>query len=48
MMDKRPDSPRLASLRAKLAAREGQSEYKKNCEEIRAEIKRLEGPEYNL
>lgn len=36
------DSPRLASLRAKLKAREGKSEYKKNCEEIRVEIARLE------
>lgn len=36
------DSPRLASLRAKLAARKGKSEFKKNCEEIEKEIARLE------
>lgn len=46
------DSPRLASLRKKLAAREGKSEYKENCEHIRAEIARLEeeasGPEFKL
>jgi hypothetical protein len=35
------ETPRLASLRAKLKAREGKSEYKKNCEEIREEIARL-------
>lgn len=33
---------RLEALKAKLAAREGKSEYKKNCEEIRKEIARLE------
>lgn len=33
---------RLASLRRKLRAREGKKEYEKNCEEIRAEIARLE------
>jgi hypothetical protein len=39
------ESPRLASLRAKLKAREGRKEYEKNCEEIRKEIARLEmGP----
>lgn len=35
------ETPRVASLRAKLKAREGKSEYKKNCEEIRKEIARL-------
>lgn len=33
---------RLIELRAKLAARKGKAEYKKNCEEIKAEIVRLE------
>lgn len=33
---------RLEALKAKLAAREGKSEYKKNCEAIREEIARLE------
>jgi hypothetical protein len=42
------ESPRVASLRAKLKAREGKKEYEKNCEEIRKEITRLEGPEYDL
>lgn len=47
-----PDSPRLASLRKKLKAREGKAEYVKNCEVLRAEIARLEkaaaGPEFDL
>lgn len=34
---------RLEVLKQKLAAREGKSEFKKNCEEIRKEIARLEG-----
>jgi hypothetical protein len=42
------ESPRLASLRAKLKAREGKKEYEKNCEALREEIARLEGPEYDL
>lgn len=46
------EGPRLASLRKILKAREGKSEYKQNCEEIRAEIARLEGeasgPEFKL
>lgn len=33
---------RIASLKAKLAAREGKKEYTENCEAIRAEIARLE------
>lgn len=33
---------RLDALKQKLAAREGKSEYKKNCEAIREEIARLE------
>lgn len=33
----------LETLKAKLAAREGKAEYKKNCEELRKEIARLEG-----
>jgi len=33
---------RLVQLRDKLNAREGISEYEKNCEAIRAEIARLE------
>jgi hypothetical protein len=36
------ETPRLASLRAKLKAREKTPGYEKNCEEIRAEIARLE------
>ena len=36
------ENERLASLREKLAAREGRSEYKQNCEEIREEIAKLE------
>lgn len=51
-MNKPADSPRLASLRKKLKAREGTPGYEKNCEDIRAEIVRLEeiaaGPEFNL
>lgn len=41
MTDKPVETPRLASLRKKLAAREGKKEYEKNCEAIRAEIARL-------
>jgi hypothetical protein len=37
------ETPRLASLRKKLRAREGKKEYEKNCEELRKEIARLEG-----
>jgi hypothetical protein len=37
------ESERLASLRKKLAARDGKKEYAKNCDAIRAEIARLEG-----
>lgn len=33
---------RIATLKRKLKAREGKAEYKKNCEEIRVEIARLE------
>jgi len=36
------ETPRLASLRKKLRAREGKSEEKQNCEDIRAEIAKLE------
>jgi hypothetical protein len=36
------ETERMASLRRKLAAREGKKEYAKNCEEIRAELARLE------
>jgi hypothetical protein len=41
-MTKPVETPRMASLRAKLKAREGKSEYKENCEHIRAELARLE------
>lgn len=41
-MSKFVETPRLVALRKKLAAREGKSEYTKNCEEIRKEIARLE------
>jgi hypothetical protein len=33
---------RIATLKAKLAARDGKAEYKENCKAIRAEIERLE------
>ncbi len=36
---------RIEQLKAKLAAREGQAGYKKNCEALRLEIARLEGSE---
>jgi hypothetical protein len=36
-------SEHLASLKRKLAAREGRPEYKKNCEALKKEIARLEG-----
>jgi hypothetical protein len=39
----KPDSPRLASLRKKLEARDGKPGFEKNCEAIRAEIAKLEG-----
>lgn len=42
MPDKFIETPRLASLRKKLKAREGKGEYKENCEHIRAEITKLE------
>lgn len=46
------ESERLASLRKKLKARDKVPGYEKNCEEIRAEIARLEaaaqGPEFDL
>ena len=41
-MTKIVETPRLAALRKKLKAREGKKEYEKNCEDIRAEIDRLE------
>ena len=41
-MSKFVETPRLAALRKKLAARDGKAEYKKNCEAIREEIARLE------
>ena len=36
------ETPRLASMRKKLKAREGKAEYKENCEHIRREIAKLE------
>ncbi len=42
MSNKFVETPRLASLRKKLKAREGKSEYKDNCDDIRKEIARLE------
>ncbi len=42
MTKKFVETPRLAALRKKLKAREGKSEYSKNCEELRAEIARIE------
>ncbi len=41
-MSKVVETPRLIALRKKLAAREGKSEYTKNCEALREEIARLE------
>lgn len=35
---------RIADLKAKLAAREGKSEYKANVAAIRAELERLDDP----
>jgi hypothetical protein len=35
-------TPRIEALKRKLKAREGKKEFEKNCEEIRAEIARLE------
>jgi hypothetical protein len=34
---------RIEALKRKLVAREGKPEFKQNCEELRAEIARLEG-----
>jgi hypothetical protein len=34
---------RVEALKRKLAAREGKPEFKHNCDELRAEIARLEG-----
>jgi hypothetical protein len=36
------ETDRMASLRKKLAAREGKKEFAKNCDAIRAEISKLE------
>lgn len=36
------ETPHLASLRKKLAARDGKKEYQKNCEDLRKEIARHE------
>lgn len=36
------DTSRVASLKAKLAARQGKAEYKENCEHLKREIARLE------
>lgn len=36
------ETPRLASLRKKLKAREGKSEYKDNVEDLKREIAKLE------
>lgn len=33
---------RIDALKRKLAAREGKAEFKENCDQIRAEIARLE------
>lgn len=38
---------RIASLKAKLKAREGKAEYKENCKALRAEIARLESVSMN-
>lgn len=47
-----PENERLASLRAKLKARDKVPGYEKNCDAIRAEIAKLEaahtGPEFDL
>lgn len=36
------ETPRLASLRRKLKAREGKAEYKDNAEDLKREIAKLE------
>jgi hypothetical protein len=36
------ETEHMASLRRKLAARKGKKEYAKNCEQIEAELARLE------
>lgn len=38
---------RIANLKAKLKARDGKKEFAKNCEDIRAEIARLEAVSAN-
>lgn len=38
---------RIASLKAKLKAREGKAEYKENCEALKREITRLESVSAN-
>lgn len=38
---------RIDALKRKLAAREGKAEFKENCDELRAEIARLD-PESDL
>jgi hypothetical protein len=43
MTDKLPvQTERIQALKRKLAAREGKKEFAKNCEDLRAEIARLE------
>ncbi len=42
MSDNFVETPRLASLRKKLKAREGKAEYKDNCVDLRAQIARIE------
>lgn len=36
------DTARIEALKRKLAARQGKAEFKQNCEELKAEIARLE------
>lgn len=38
-------SGRIAALKRKLAAREGKAEFKENCDQIRAELERLQSGE---
>lgn len=42
MSKKFVETPRLASLRKKLKAREGKAEYKDNVEDLKREIARIE------
>jgi hypothetical protein len=44
-MPTNPVAARIEALKRKLAAREGKPEFKDNCDEIRAELERLQSGE---